>query len=661
MAKKYEALFQPYKIGSCTIKNRFGVNPMFMPFLFDANGGYTPDGIEYFAQKAKGGFGLIIPGAFITDISVDLAQKNNAPVPLEHATDFMRTSIELIERVHTYGAKMFAQLAIGNGRNLPGCGSASEVPEFWDPNTLTHELTKDEIQAKIKHMVDSAVLCKASGYDGIEIHALHWGYMLDNFSMTLFNHRTDEYGGPLENRLRICKELVEGIKAACGQDYPVIMRLGLKSFTKDVGKGDITGKHEAGRTIEEAIEIGKLLEKWGYDGIDADVAIYEAYYYACPSVYVPEGFWMDLCKEFKKHLNIPVIMGGGRNNDPDLCDKIVSEGYADGVSFGRQSLADPSYPEKVRMGQTDKIRRCLACSVACLGGYLAGKNPSCAINPSVTRPLSYAVEPLAKKKKIIIVGGGVSGMEAARTATLRGHDVCLYEKDDQLGGHLIPGSNHSFKFEMRMLNEWYKRELAELKVPVVMGHEVTAEEIIASKPDAVILATGSSPAVLPIPGIDNPKAIGCEEFLRNETETGENVTVVGGGLTGCEIALDLAMQGKKVSVVEALDDILTAGSLVPIMTSKYLKDAFEEYGVNVLTGHRIQKITDDGAVISDKSGNVSTLAADKVILALGYKPNPSMLNAFIGTNIEVYQTGDANKVADIKTAVWEAYEIARSI
>lgn len=663
MAQKFESLFTPYQIGKLTVKNRFAVAPMgIVPW---ANGAeYTPDGIHYVVERAKGGFGLIFCGAMTSDVDIDPFSTAQLITPRYNPAAFVKSAASMNERVHTYDTKIFAQVTMGFGRNYPGFYAPSEKPVFFDPSKTARALTIDQIKKKIEYMVESAAIVKQAGFDGIELHAMHWGYLLDCFAMSLTNDRTDEYGGCLENRMRCARETIQGIKQVCGSDFPVSMRLGLKSYVKGLGFGQcsLSGEEEAGRTLEEGIRICQMLEAYGCDVLNCDAGIYESFPIALAPSYLPKGEIANLTAEARKAVKVPVL-ACGRMDDPEMAERAITEGKADGIVLGRASLADPFFPQKVEMGRPEKIRPCIACNQACIGKSFTDGGAGCAVNPQATRELSYGLRPALQKKKIVVVGGGVSGMEAARTATLRGHDVTLYEASGNLGGALEIAGAHAFKKDIKRLNSWYCRELEELGICVKLGERVDAEAIKASGADAVVLAVGSQPVIPKVPGMDNPKTVLYTDALRGKAPIGQRVVVVGGGLVGCEIALEYAMQGKEVSVVEMLSSILSAGPTVPVMNSMAIHTLFADYGVKVYTESKLEQINDNGAVVSATSGEsrITEIAGDTVVIAIGFKSAPSMAKDLLGCGMEVYEVGDGHRTGNVMTSVWDAYEVARSL
>lgn len=657
----FENLCKPMEIGNLTVRNRFCVAPMSPGFYNVPSSEFVPDGIEYFVQRAKGGFGLIFTGAYSSDQEVDPINALSAN-PLNSPAEFRKTSLEMNRRIQAFGSHAFGQITLGVGRNYPGFYAPSETPVYAHPELSSPALTIDQIKIKIDYAAKVAKIMKDSGFSGVEVHALHWGYLLDEFAMSITNKRTDEYGGSLENRLRITKETLEAIKAECGKDFPVTIRLGIKSYIKSLEKASVTGEEEAGRTVEEAVRIAKLLEEYGYDALSVDTGVYESFYYACPPMYVKRGYAIDMAAEVKKAVSIPVLLGG-RMGEPYLAEQALKDGKIDAMVLGRPSLADPDFPRKVEMGCPEKIRPCISCNQGCLHRLLSvGVDAYCAINPEVGRSAGDQISKALIKKNVLIVGGGVAGMEAARVAALRGHHVSLYEKSDQLGGNLIPAGSHDFKVEIKELNEWYQQELKELKVDIHMNTEMDVDKIKALKPDATILTVGSVPVMPEVPGINLPKTASCLEALNKDKRIGQKVVVVGGGLVGCEIALDYINQGKQVTIVEALNALMSTGESVPQPNKSMLLDMFEYHKTKVLTGYRLAEINETGALVTNvESGEQMTCEADTVVISVGFKSLPSMASKLHGIGMEVYEVGDGKRVGNILTAVWDSYEVARHI
>lgn len=656
----YEALFQPLKLGSLTIKNRFCVGPLTLPSLQGPFGEFSADGIRYFEERAKGGFGLLYTGAFHPDTLVDPVHPLDSKQPKKSPKAFMRSAVELLERLDAYGTKMLPQVSMGYGRNALGCFCPSSIPYYHDPSRLAPALTETQIKQKIDQMIETAAFLKSCGFPGIEVHAMHWGYLLDQFAMSFMNHRTDRYGGSLENRLRCAREILDGVKTACGADFVVSMRLALKTYMKGYNQPSLHGEDEVGRTLEEGLEIARVLESYGYDFLSVDFGQYDSFYYAAPPCYMEKGRVIDLAAAVKKEVSLPILCGG-RMNEPTLADEAVRSGKLDGIVLGRPSLAEPAYPQKLQMGCLEDIRPCIGCNQGCIGALKVGRRTGCAVNPQAAREDSFALTPALVKKSVLVVGGGVSGMEAARVAALRGHKVTLCEQGEALGGNLQPAGAHDFKTELNELNAWYQHQLQKLGVCIETNSTLTAKDVEKKAPDAVVLAVGATPVLPPVRGMDTPnKVIDCVTALTEKPAVGDKVVVVGGGLVGCETALGYAQEGKTVTLVEALPDILSAGIPVPEMNESMLRDLLAEAKVSIKTSARLSAVTPEGAVVSTASGE-EALAADTIVMAVGFRSRPSLAQALSGTGMEVYEVGDGNRVGSVMTAIGSAYTVARTL
>ncbi len=659
---KYENLFSPLKVGKITLKNRYAVGAMGNRHaIYDQKGAYSRNGIEYWVERAKGGFGLIFTGSNVANLTVDpFDPVNGNPNPLTNPSFFKAAARETLERVHAYGGKMFMQVSMGPGRMRDG-KSCSPIPRFKDPSTLTEELTREEIETKVRDMARLALFAKNCGYDGVEIHGMHWGYLLDQFAMAYTNHRTDEYGGDLDGRLLIHKKIIRAIKEACGEDYPVAIRMCLKTYMAGYNKRTLDGSDEVGRTVEEAIEIARKFEEWGIDLLDVNTGTYDTFYYCVGPYYMPKGYNIDIAARVKAAVNIPVILAG-KMDDPDLCEQAIAEGRIDGVTLARASLVDPDYPNKVFSGRLDTIRPCIACT-NCIETVLSSGIVLCSADPAATVHYQYGIQEALVKKKVLVIGGGVAGMEAARTCKLRGHDVELFEAEDRLGGHLLEAGAHPFKSGIADLCSWYIRELRDLQVPVHLGTRADAAMIKDLAPDVVILAVGSDHFVpRSIYGQDHEKCVSCARVLLKEKTVGQKVAVIGGGLTGCELAYDLAaFEGKDVTLVEALDSLMSSGPAVPRAVHDMLLDLLDRHGVKILTGHRIAGIDDRGAVLLNKENEEIVVEADNVITAIGLRPRKDMTAQLAGSGITVYSVGDGSRVGNIRSCTAAAYEVARSI
>ncbi len=662
---KYQKLFTPVKIGSVTIKNRFAMAPMGPLGLADAQGGFNQRGIDYYTERAKGGTGLIITGVTFSDCKVETQSMPNCPNSTYNPVHFIRTSREMTERVHAYGSKIFLMMSAGFGRvTIPtNLGefppvAPSAIPHRW-LDKICRPLTAEEIRSIVKSFGDGAYNAKRGGFDGVEIHAVHEGYLLDQFAISMFNQRTDEYGGSLENRLRFAKEIVEEIKSRCGEDFPVALRFSVKSMIKDWREGALPGEEftEMGRDIEEGLQAAKLLVEYGYDALDTDVGTYDAWWWNHPPMYQKKGMFRPYCKMVKEVVNVPVLCAG-RMDDPDMALEALEKGECDIISLGRPLLADPDYVNKLRAGRVKEIRPCISCQEGCMGRIQEYSMINCAVNPQAARERDMAYAPVLTSRKVLVVGGGVAGCEAARVLAVRGHRPEVYEKGGCLGGNLIPGGAPEFKEDDLALAAWYADALERLHVPVHLNHEVTKDEVLAGDWDAVIVATGSSPKTFSLG--DDDHVYTASQVLLKEKDCGESTVIVGGGLVGCETALWLARHGRKVTIVEALDKILAVNGPLCHANKDMLERLVPFNGVEVVTGAKV-KSYQNGVLTAETAEGEKKISCNSVILAVGYREEDSLYRQLEFDVPEIYLLGDARKVSNIMYAIWDAFEVANHI
>lgn len=662
---KYSKLFSPIKIGSITIKNRFAMAPMGPLGLADANGGWNQRGIDYYVERAKGGTGLIITGVTFFDQVVEKQDPSTVPNPLYKPVNFVKTSREMTERIHAYGSKIFLQLSGGFGRvtiptnvgDIPPI-APSAIPHRWLDKTC-RAITVDEIHAIVKQFGEAAFHAKRAGFDGVQIHAVHEGYLIDQFAISMFNQRTDEYGGSLENRLRFAKEIVEEIKKTCGDDFPVTLRFSVKSMIKDWRVGALPGEdfEEKGRDTEEGLKAAKLLESYGYDALDTDVGTYDAWWWNHPPMYQKKGLYREYCKMVKEVVDIPVFCAG-RMDNPDMALEAIENGECDVIDLGRPLLADPDYCNKLRCGKITQIRPCISCHEGCMGRVASYSLLNCAVNPQAARERVNAYEPILKKKKVLIVGGGVAGCEAARVLAIRGHQPVVYEKGSRLGGNLIPGGAPDFKQDDIALADWYTNELNRLGVHVHLNTELNEEEIKAMDYDTVILATGSKPKVFSLG--DDSHTYTAEQVLLKQKDAGKKTVVVGGGLVGCETALWLAQNGIHVTIVEALDKVMAVNGPLCAANKEMLEALLPFNGVEIITGAKVTEFANGEVKVDTKEGS-KTIMSDSVILSVGYKEENTLYNNLQFDIPDLYLLGDAKKVSNIMYAIWDAFEVANHI
>ncbi|MCD7808542.1 MAG: FAD-dependent oxidoreductase [Erysipelotrichaceae bacterium] len=657
----YDVLMTPMKVGSIEVKNRFVMCAMGIHShrLVNPDGSFTDDGIRYYERIAEGGVGLIVTSCMTVNSSFDMSKGSEAAMD-RAGQEFIDNTKKFTDCMHKHGTKVFMQLSSGAGRVLPAFIAEGEpiapsdgLPNFWDPSVKHRALTKEEIQEYIEKFGDAAKKCREAGVDGVEIHAIHEGYLLDQFTLSYCNHRTDEYGGSLEGRLLFAKKIIENIKQKAGADYPVSMRYSVRSFVKDFNKGALPGEDfvEAGRDLEEGLKVAKMLEDYGVDMLDADNGTYDSWWFPHPPVYMDEACNLAECEAVQKVVNIPVVCAG-RMENPEVALNAVKEGKVTGVGIARQFLADPDYVQKLQDNKSEEIRPCIACHAGCVNRIFKGQDICCALNPAVAREDVYAITPAETKKKVMVIGGGIGGMEAARVSALRGHDVCLYEKTDKLGGVFIPASAMSFKASDKRLIQWYELQMKELGVDVHMNTTVTKELIDEVNPDVVYQATGSSTRKLNILG--NEKTISAIDALNNPELMQGDIVIIGGGLTGVEIAYEYAKQGRNVTVLEAQDKILNVDLAAP--NKNFLLAAMDVYNVNVVVNAKVISV-DDENVNYEVDGQQQSVKADTTVVSIGY----NSYVPFDSLDREMYTIGDAAKVSNLMGAIWTAYETAMNI
>lgn len=662
---KYKTLFTPIKIGAVIIKNRFAMAPMGPLGLADGDGGFNQRGIDYYTERAKGGAGLVVTGVTFVDNKVEEHGMPNCPSPTWNPVHFVRTGREMTERIHAYGAKIFLQMSGGFGRvTIPtNLGeyppvAPSPIPHRWLDKTC-REMTRDEIHHIVKQFGEGAYNAKRAGFDGVQIHAVHEGYLIDQFAIALFNQRTDEYGGSLENRLRFAKEIVEEIKQRCGTDFPVTLRYSPKSFIKDFREGALPGEDfvEKGRDLEEGKQAARLLTDYGYDALDTDVGSYDSWWWSHPPMYQEKGLYRPFCRIMKETVEVPIICAG-RMDDPDMALEAVEQGICDMIGLGRPLLADPDYVNKLRSEAIADIRPCISCQEGCMGRIQEYSMINCAVNPQAAKERINAYQPILKAKKVMVVGGGPAGCEAARVLAIRGHRPELFEKASRLGGNLIPGGAPDFKEDDLALVRWYETQMEKYKIPVHLNHEVNAQEVREGGFDAVILATGSSPKMFALG--DEAHVHTAAEVLNGTCEVGEKTVIIGGGLVGCETALFLQGQGKKVTIIEAMKKILSVNGPLCHANQEMLERLIQYKGIEVIIEAKADRFA-DGKLSYRQSNDQKELSCDDVILAIGYKEEAGLYHQLEYEIPEIYLLGDAKNVSNIMYAIWDAFEVANHI
>lgn len=680
--QEYEALFTPWKIGNVEIKNRFVMTSMGGTNLLGwmENNHFDKAGADFILSVAKNNCGLVLPGC--------------QPVYNPMFGQWLHTNDKMYEDLkkwmvefHKTGAKLFVQLTAGFGRSFTISkmmetlytnkvlrvlakpvmdldkitASASPSPNRWSDKVPSREMSKQEIQEFINSFALSAKKLKDAGVDGVEVHAVHEGYLLDQFTLKYVNKRTDEYGGSLENRYRFAAEIVKAIKKECGKDFPVSLRYSVVSKTKGFRKGALPNEEytEVGRDMEESIKAVKFLQDAGYDMLNCDNGTYDAWYWAHPPIYMPENCNLADVEEIRKHCDIPVVAAG--RLDPKTAAKAISENKIDGAGFARNFLADNEWITKLIENREDEIRPCILCHNGCFNmcHYEGVPNDQdladslhlarCAVNAETMQKEKHYIKKTDNPKTVYIVGGGIGGMEAARVLKLRGHNPIIYEATDKLGGTFIAASSESYKGKLRDLLKWYIKQINDLGIEVKYNYRVGHLDRFGD--NDVIIATGSIPRKLNIPGFD--KTIEACEFL-NGKKVGDKVVVIGGGLTGSEIAYELALQGKQVSIVEMKNDLI-AQKGVCLANSSYLREWFELHKVPVYLNTALKEVKDN-EVICIKDNKEISIECDSVISSVGYISAP-----IAKESKKVKLVGDCKEVGNLRSVIWRAYEVAMKI
>jgi len=681
MDSKYESLFTPWKIGNVEIKNRIVMCPMGGTSLFgwfELTGcHFDKEAAKLFIERAQNNVGLIIPGiAPLRDTFWGKWLWQN-PKMFEELKLFM-------EEIHKTGAKLFIQLTAGMGRSWAitelvaplhknkftralikpiidtshELASPSEQPSRWAEDIICPQMTKEQIHEIIEAFAKTAKLCKDAGVDGVEVHAVHEGYLLDQFAIEFFNKREDEYGGSFENRYRFAAEVVKAIKESCGEDYPVSLRYSVESKLKAFQKGLVPGDTapEMGRAMAESEKAVKYLQDAGYDMLNADNGTYDSWYWAHPPMYMPQNCNLEDVAHIKNFVDIPVVCAG--RMEPEEGAKAVAEGRIDGVGIARQFLTDGEWVTKLIEDRLEDIKPCICCHAGCFNfskskGHANTQDLTdtmglarCALTPRTMQSKKYSLKPAKKLKNIAVIGGGIGGMEAALLLSKRGHKVSLYEKSGELGGVFIAAAAPSFKEKDRELIAWYRREIAKHPIDVKLNTAVSSLSDIEA--DEYIIATGATPKRIPVPGAE--KAIEAIDFLLGKKEVGEKVLVVGGGLTGCEIAYELSLQGRQPAIVEMMDDLI-CGKGICLANTSFLRDYFETFNVPVYLESGVKSIEDGKVTISGKDGESFSIEADSVILSVGYKSAPLAQKA---KNVHI--VGDARSVGNLRSVIWGVWD-----
>ncbi|HDN85491.1 MAG TPA: NADH oxidase [Candidatus Aerophobetes bacterium] len=648
MDKKFPNLFTPGKIGTLEVKNRIIKAPQ-STGMSNIDGSVSERLIRHYRELARGGAGLIIVEyAYVDKIASKSAHCQLGICDNEHIPGLAW----LADTIKDNGAKAGIQIEHCGRQKFLGTQpikSSSRIPwpallERCGRDAIPEELTIDEILDIVEAFGDAAKRAVDAGFDLIEIHGAH-GYLLTNFFSPHTNKRNDCYGGSLENRMRIYIQVVRNIREKIGNDFPLTIRLSGTDYEPD------------GFPIEDTIQLAKALEREGIDAIHVSGGDHHTMIHQVSPMAIPVCHNVWAAEAIKKEVKIPVIASGSITL-PRYAEDIIASGKADFVALGRPLWADPYWPQKAMEGRPEDIRPCIRCNEGCLERtFFKFKAVTCAVNPTVGREGELEITPAKKLKKIAVIGGGPAGMEAARVCALRGHNVTIYEKN-RLGGVLHEASTPDFKADIRAFRDYLITQINKLNIKVVK-EEATPASIKDGGYDVIVVAVGGVPIKPDVPGIDKPIVISALDILNGKKEAKQKVVVVGGGLVGTEIALFLAEQGKDVSIVEMLDEIMK-----DVATTDKLaySEKIAKANIKIFTGQKLQEVKDNGVVIVSKNGDSTEIEADTVVIAVGFAPQKNIISEFEkNTGIEVYTIGDCVQPGKIFDAIHTAYKTALRI
>ena len=652
-------LFSPLKVKKTVFKNRIFAGPTGLKELTD-HWHLVTKNIDYLKRRAQGGAASVCLGDVQVDVTGDISwnpkvrawDKENEPGFYDMAgairSQGAHASMELVHAgMHFHEADRI------------NYGPSDMIDEFDQGDG--YGIRRHKIIAMPREIIDqvvdsygkAALRAKHCGFTSVLLHAGH-GWLPAQFLSPVLNHREDEFGGSLENRARFTMMVVDKIREYCGPNFIIETRISWKEGMYD------------GYQLEDSIKFCEMLEEHGVDMIQVSCGslhFHDSTILSCPSWFdVEEGHNLKAAEEIKKHVKIPVGTVGAVT-DPGLADLWIEEGKVDYIIMARALLADPDFPKKAMHGNVEDIRPCLRCLSCMTGGYF-NLPIHCSVNPQIGRDSDYKFAPLpTEKKRVLIAGGGPAGMEAAITASRRGHEVILCEKDSALGGLLQVVEKESFKKRIGMYKEYLEYELGKSAVDVRLNTVVTPELVKELRPDVLIAAVGGHPIIPPIKGIE--KAVQIVDYYRDEPEVGENILVLGGGFAGVECAIGLALAGKKSTIVE-MSDALASGPNTPYpgtgaMQIDALWTNVKKNNVQVMLNTKCVEITDEGMICEDKDGNRIELKADKVIAATGIAPNDAMVDELRETVIDFEWIGDCNQPGLIRTAVRDGYDVALNL
>jgi 2,4-dienoyl-CoA reductase-like NADH-dependent reductase (Old Yellow Enzyme family)/thioredoxin reductase len=635
-------LFKSFHIKNLELKNRIVLPPL-ASFLIESGGRINASTVEHYRRRAGGGPAMVMMEACAVSPE-GIVSLNQARIDDDGQLEGLAKIAWAIKsegaipavQIHHAGRQTSAKII--DRKPLAPCHLACRfIRGEVEPMSL------EQIDRIVRKFADAAVRAREAGFEFLEIHGAH-GYLINQFLSDYSNNRTDAYGGSVENRARLAREIVAEVRKRIGNDFPISFKISAQEFVPN------------GLDIPESIDILKILVEAGIDAVQVSAGNDSTPEWICQPMFMKKACLADSAAEIKRALGVP-IMAVGRINDPWTAESIIADGKADLVCIGRGLMADPEMPIKAREGRFDEIRTCIACNT-CMQSIFKKGRLECLVNPMLGRESELQMRPADTAKKVMVIGGGPGGLNAAWIAAKRGHDVHLYEKRPVLGGQLVPGTRTAYKREMQSLIQFQKKQAEIYGVKCHIGQEITAEAVQREKPDVVILATGSEPVIPPIEGISQNHVVTFDVVLNGHLLDNTKTVVIGGGATGCEVAYHLSDRGIPVTVVEMSDKI---GGDLESITKRMLLRKLKEKNVEFLTGHTVLKVTADGVVVTATDGREQSIEARRIVIAIGIRSNDGIHAGIRSLGFDTRVIGDCLKPRSAKQAIYEGTKLGLEI